>query len=126
MILDSIQPRKELAGKVRETFVGIGAMAVLLLALNNARAATPGVSPVVVTPGDAVIEAQVDAALNSDPTYYFRHVDVTVEHGVVTLSGYVWSTPAIYRATAIASEVPGVTRVIDETELERDGLAPHA
>jgi len=38
------------------------------------------------------------------------------------LSGYVWSTDAIYRARAIARNVPGVTGVAtSQLELERNG-----
>jgi osmotically-inducible protein OsmY len=45
-----------------------------------------------------------------------------MDNGVATLSGYVWSTDAIYRARKIASEVPGVTRVVtSQLELERNG-----
>jgi len=62
------------------------------------------------------------AQLNADPIYYFRHVDVRVDEGVATLSGYVWDTQAIYRARKIASEVPGVTQVVTSNlELERNG-----
>jgi BON domain len=72
------------------------------------------------------VAEQVYDALNADPTYFFRHVDAQVDHGVVTLGGYVWSTPAIYRAEKIAARVPAVTRVVGQMELERDELVPHA
>ena len=127
MIRNAIQTRQAVAGKAREASVAIGAMvAVLTLTLGTARAEPPAATTVAVVQRDGVTAQQVYTALNSDPTYYFRHVDVHVQQGVVTLSGYVWSTPAIYRARKIASEVPGVTRVVDEMELERDGVAPHA
>jgi BON domain len=127
MIRNSIKARPAAAGKARETSVAIGAMmAVLMLTFGTARAETPAVTTVAVAQRDGLTALQVYTALNSDPTYYFRHVDVQVQQGVVTLSGYVWSTPAIYRAKEIASEIPGVTRVVDEMELERDGVAPHA
>jgi BON domain len=61
-------------------------------------------------------------ALNADPIYYFRHVDVKVYRGVANLSGYVWSADAIYRARKITSGVPGVTRVeTNQLQLERNG-----
>jgi osmotically-inducible protein OsmY len=54
--------------------------------------------------------------------YYFRHVDVRVDNGVADLSGYVWSTDAIYAARKIASNVPGVTSVrTNQLQLERNG-----
>ena len=112
--------------KVAGRFAAVAALALLILPVSAAPAATPGPSPADTAQNDGIIEEQVYDALNIDPTYYFRHVDVHVQHGVVTLSGFVWSTPAIYRAENIASGVPGVTRVVDRMELERNGLVPHA
>ena len=74
--------------------------------------------------GDRAVADGVYAALNADPTYFYRHVDVRVEDGVADLSGYVWSTNAIYRAREIARQVSGVTRVVtSHLELEREGRA---
>ena len=71
---------------------------------------------------DEVLANAVYSDLNADPTYYFRHVDVRVDNGVAHLSGYVWSTDAIYRARSIARNVPGVTGVVtSQLELERNG-----
>jgi BON domain len=70
---------------------------------------------------DKVVADQIDTALGADPTYYYRHVDVRVDSGVALLSGYVWSTEALYNARRIAAGVPGVTRVVDQMELERGG-----
>ena len=64
---------------------------------------------------------RVAAALNRDPVYFFRHVDVRADEGNVWLSGYVWSDDAIWRAELIASRVPGVISVTDELALEREG-----
>jgi len=70
---------------------------------------------------DEVLASAVYSALNSDPMYYFRHVDVNVDDGVAHLSGYVWSTDAIYHARKIALKVPGVTGVsTNQLELERN------
>jgi osmotically-inducible protein OsmY len=76
------------------------------------------------TAGDRAVADSVYAALNADPTYFYRHVDVRVEDGVADLSGYVWSANAIYRAREIARQVSGVTRVVtSHLELEREGHA---
>jgi osmotically-inducible protein OsmY len=106
------------------TFATVGALAVLTLRLSTGQAASEAVSP--SAQDDGVIQEQVYDALNTDPMYFFRHVDVQVQHGVVTLTGYVWSVPSIYRAEKIAARVPGVTRVVDQMELERGGVIPHA
>jgi osmotically-inducible protein OsmY len=70
---------------------------------------------------DEVLANTVYGELNADPNYYFRHVDVKVDNGVAHLSGYVWSTDAIYRARRVASNVPGITGVTNQLELERNG-----
>jgi len=71
---------------------------------------------------DEVLANAVYSDLNADTKYYFRHVDVRVDNGVAHLSGYVWSTDAIYRARTIARNVPGVTGVVtSQLELERNG-----
>jgi osmotically-inducible protein OsmY len=71
---------------------------------------------------DEILANAVYSALSADPMYYFRHVDVRVDDGVAHLSGYVWSTDAIYRARTIAAQTPGVTRVVsNQLELERNG-----
>ena len=73
---------------------------------------------------DEALAHRVYLALNADPWYFFRHVDVRVDDGTADLSGYVWSADALYQARHIASGVPGVTRVVtSHLELERNGLA---
>lgn len=71
---------------------------------------------------DELLANAVYAKLNADPTYYLRHVEVRLHNGVAQLSGYVWSTDAIYAARRIARSVPGVTGVVtSQLELERNG-----
>ena len=68
------------------------------------------------------VASYIYTQLDEDPIYFFRHVNVRVDEGVATLSGYVWETDAIYRAREIASDVPGVTRVVsNDLRLERNG-----
>lgn len=76
------------------------------------------------TLSDRVLARHVYVALNADPLYYFRHVSVRADDGVVMLTGYVWSPDALYRARQIARDVPGVRRVVTsnlEQELEGRG-----
>jgi osmotically-inducible protein OsmY len=97
---------------------GVLASAALVVACSS----TPPRSDEQVR-ADESIAAHVYAALNADPTYFYRHVDVRVDEGVTDLSGYVWSTDAIYRARQIARQVAGVKRVVtNNLELEREGL----
>jgi osmotically-inducible protein OsmY len=85
--------------------------------------AQSGVPP-AQSSGDDVLANSVYEALDADPVYFYRHVNVRVHGGVAELSGYVWSTDAIYRAREIARTVPGVRRVVtSHLELEREGHA---
>jgi hypothetical protein len=61
---------------------------------------------------DEALTKAIQSALDADPTHFFRHVNVRVDNGVATLSGFVHSSSSIYRARTIASNVPGVTRVV--------------
>ncbi len=73
---------------------------------------------------DRTVTQHVYLALNSDPYYYFQHVNVRVDDGVAILTGYVWTPDALYRARQIVRGVPGVTRVVTtglEQELEGRG-----
>jgi hypothetical protein len=70
---------------------------------------------------DAATTERVYAALEANPIYYLRDVEVSVDYGVARLSGYVWTTDALYGAQRIARGVPGVTGVLDTMELERQG-----
>jgi osmotically-inducible protein OsmY len=96
-------------------------LAVLATTLLAAACATTPRSPVQVQ-SDELAQGRIYAALNADPTFYFRHVDVSVDGGVARLRGYVWSQPALVRAQEIARNVPGVTAVRDEMELQRSTL----
>jgi osmotically-inducible protein OsmY len=124
--MTSIPTPRKVAGKVTNTFATIGALALLTLTASTGLAASSPVRPHSESRTDAVTAEQVYAVLNADPIYYFRHVDVSVRDGVATLSGYVWEPQAIYHAQEIAARVPGVTRVVDQMELEREGASPSA
>jgi osmotically-inducible protein OsmY len=91
--------------------------------LTVACASTPPKTAVQLN-ADQVLADRVQNALDSDPVFFFRHVDVDADAGKVVLSGYVWSDDAIRRAELIAGRVPGVTSVADEMRLEREGKQP--
>ena len=70
---------------------------------------------------DAATSERIYAALEANPIYYFRDVEVSVDDGVALLSGYVWTTDELYHAQQITRGVPGVTRVHSAMDLERQG-----
>jgi hypothetical protein len=88
--------------------------------LTAACASTPPKSAAQIE-ADRALASKVESALDSDPVYFFRHVDVQADDGKVSLSGYVWSNDSTVQAKRIASRVPGVTSVSDQLELERAG-----
>ncbi|HMA00237.1 MAG TPA: BON domain-containing protein [Steroidobacteraceae bacterium] len=99
-----------------------GAKAALLMTVTLIAACSTSAprSPEEVR-ADEAIAGRISAALNADPIYYFRHVDVRVHDGVAHLSGYIWSSDALFRAKQIAAGVSGVNLVVNEMELERQG-----
>jgi osmotically-inducible protein OsmY len=100
-----------------------GLIAAATLAASCATAPPqPGLARAEQGAADELLANTVYSQLNADPIFFFRHVDVRVDQGVAHLSGYVWSTDAIYRARQIAQSVPGVTGVVTtQLELERNG-----
>jgi hypothetical protein len=101
-------------------------LAGLTVVLFTAACATaPPKSPAHVQ-ADHALADNVENALDADPAYFFRHVDVQADDGNVSLSGYVWSNASIVEAKRVASRVPGVTSVVDQLELERAGVTPGA
>jgi len=73
--------------------------------------------------GDAVIAAEVEAALLADPSVYARHIDVAVDRGVVRLGGFVWPPQDFRLARQDAASVPGVKSVEMQIELMRGGVS---
>jgi hyperosmotically inducible protein len=60
---------------------------------------------------DGAIATKVKAALIGNPVTKARDIDVTVNHGVVELSGFVDSTEEMSTATDVARSVQGVKDV---------------
>lgn len=94
----------------------LGAIASLAVACATA----PPKAPEQQRADEATAE-RISAALEANPIFYFRDVEVSVDYGVAHLRGYVWTTDALYHAQQIARRIPGVAGVRDELELERQG-----
>jgi len=72
---------------------------------------------------DAETADRVQATLMADPNIYARHIDITVDRGVVHLGGFVWETDDFQTARRDAASVAGVTAVVTDMELKRGGLS---
>jgi osmotically-inducible protein OsmY len=71
---------------------------------------------------DKEIVERVQAALDSDKQLYAKHIFVRSYNGVVELTGFVWDPPDLLEATTVAQTVQGVSRVVNDLELQRNGL----
>lgn len=70
---------------------------------------------------DRATAERVEAALNADRSLFAKHITAHADNGVVRLTGYVWEATDFQEATFIASNVPGVTKVVNDLELNRNG-----
>lgn len=96
----------------------VGTLSAALVIMLVACSTTPEKSPEQAGADEATAD-RVYVALNDNPVFYFRDVDVSVDDGMATLSGYVWTIDALYSAQQIARSVPGITGVVNRMELER-------
>lgn len=71
---------------------------------------------------DETTAEAVQAALKANTHIYSQHITVQADNGVVHLGGYVWTDDDLYAAERTAESVPGVSKVVDELELERNGI----
>jgi osmotically-inducible protein OsmY len=72
---------------------------------------------------DAAIAAEVESALLADPNIYARHIDVSVDRGVVELGGFVWTNQEYLLARDDAASIPGVRAVNTQMDLTRGGIS---
>jgi hyperosmotically inducible periplasmic protein len=70
---------------------------------------------------DKVMSERVEAALNADKSLFAKHITAHADNGVVRLTGFIWESSDFEEATYIASNVPGVVRVVNDLELNRNG-----
>jgi osmotically-inducible protein OsmY len=70
---------------------------------------------------DKVMAERVEAALNADKSLFAKHITAHADNGVVRLTGYVWETTDFEEAVFVAQGVPGVTKVVNDLELNRNG-----
>ena len=75
---------------------------------------------------DKALADQVQTALTSDKNLYARHITVRPDDGVVTLGGYVWTPEEMTAAVQIAERVPGVTKVVNQMEVDRGAVQDSA
>jgi osmotically-inducible protein OsmY len=67
---------------------------------------------------DTATAARVQAALAAEPNLFSRDIVVSVQDGMVNLSGMAWSDDDIQTAGRVASSVAGVKGVNNQVGLE--------
>ena len=70
---------------------------------------------------DKAMAERVEAALNADRSLFAKHITAHADNGVVRLTGYVWESGDFEEAAYVTSNVPGVVRVVNDLELNRNG-----
>jgi BON domain len=96
-------------------------LALIVTSTFTACSTLPGRTPTERS-ADAAIAAEVESALLADPNIYARHIDVTVDRGVVQLGGFVWTNQEYLLARNDAASVPGVRAVNAQMDLLRGGM----
>ena len=70
---------------------------------------------------DRELGERVEAALNADKQLFAKHITAHADNGIVRLTGYVWEAGDFDEANFVAENVPGVTKVVNDLELNRNG-----
>jgi osmotically-inducible protein OsmY len=65
---------------------------------------------------------RVESALDADHVLYAKHISVRADNGIVRLTGFVWDPPDLDEARRVAAGVDGVRTVINDLELQRNGI----
>jgi osmotically-inducible protein OsmY len=82
------------------------------------------IDPIIVTgkkTEDLKMEQAVQTALHLHPVVYDKHITVTVENGVATLTGFVFDDWDRWLAYRVSLRTPGVKRVINNLEVVTPG-----
>jgi hyperosmotically inducible protein len=75
------------------------------------------------TMDDASISSRVQGKLTGDTLSNFSRIDVDTDRGVVTLSGVVNTTEDKARATELARQVSGVTKVNNNLQIQTTSMS---
>jgi len=108
--------------RVTITTAGI-AVAVLslgaLCATSHAQS-SDSTSPAASRPADADLAARVKQALHSDKSLDDRHVDVSVEHDQVVLTGFVQDSRELLVAAQVASKAAGGHKIVNRLLIKQN------
>jgi hypothetical protein len=117
------QPKApELNGTVMRLAKGmLGAGLIVILLSSMFACATGPRKTLSELQADKEIADRVEHALNTDHLLSRRNISVRADSGVVHLAGYARNLTDISEAKRIAKQVPGVTKVVNGLEVQREG-----
>lgn len=95
-------------------------MALVLTVMISACATNPARTSSELE-ADKKLEIAVTQQLANDPNVFAPHIQVSVNRGVVTLSGMVFDGNEIFEAGRVAQLVPGVVSVRNQIEMHISG-----
>ncbi len=95
-------------------------MALILAAMISACATSPARTAAELE-ADKKLEIAVTQQLADDPNVFAPHIQVSVNRGVVTLSGMVFDGNEIFEAGRVTKLVPGVISVRNQIEMHISG-----
>jgi hyperosmotically inducible protein len=97
----------------------IGLVAGLAMTVSSAAIAQTAAGGTTMTAQDKLLDSRIEKRLHDDATLKKYDIDVTVDAGIVTLTGTVATEGERTRAAALA-KVPGVTRVDNKIVADLD------
>jgi osmotically-inducible protein OsmY len=100
--------------------LGLSGVAARVDAQNAAAPVPTATAQAADSPNDELCK-RVTAALHADPYFYDEHVTVSVQMGVVVLSGFVFSDWDLRDALRLAKEAAGDNPVVDNLSIEEGG-----
>lgn len=111
-----------ISGKVPKHFacvtLAIGALGIVLIPDGFAQDSSQAS---VARPGpDADLAARVKQALQANSTLDARHIDVSVEHGDVVLSGFVQDNRSLLAAQQDASKAAGNRKIVNRIIIKQN------
>jgi osmotically-inducible protein OsmY len=100
--------------------LGLGGFATRVDAQNVAAPVPTAMAQAADSKNDA-LRNRVTAALHADPYFFDKDVTVSVEKGVVVLSGFVFSDWDLRDALSIARKAAGDVQVVDNLSIKEGG-----
>jgi osmotically-inducible protein OsmY len=102
-----------------------GAQTLVASAVNPRQTTGTSATQDANSTSDQELRARVQAALNSEPYLYDRHIRISVDNGVVALHGLVFSAWDLEDAMRVANQAAHGKPVVDNLSINEDDRSLH-